>query len=76
LRLTEKGFKIGCVLEDRYKKFKSFKQKNSDAIDFLSSKVKTLNRKNYLKDNIPPLSVHDNLNKKELLDLLKIENFN
>lgn len=71
LRLTEKGFKFGCVGEERYNKFKNFKQKYSKAIDYLASKAQTLG---YWKQLIPSLPVHDNPNKKELLDLLKVEN--
>ncbi len=52
LRLTEKGHAIGCVLQERYNKFKTFRDKYNTTIEYLQSVTKS---SHYWKTNLPIL---------------------
>lgn len=71
LRLTEKGYQIGSVQQNRYENFKKFKQLYEEGLELLGSI-------NYSvaswKSKIPSLPCEsDNPVKKTVLDLLRIE---
>ena len=72
LRLTEKGYQIGCVRSKRYEKFKDFQIKYSEGIQYLKSISKS---SSVWKSKIPsmPFQAETPINR-TLFDLLKFEN--
>jgi tRNA uridine 5-carboxymethylaminomethyl modification enzyme len=71
LRLTQKGYDIGCVGNDRYEKFIKFKKKYDKAIEHLTSLSHSVV---YWKSKIPSLAIHaDNPYKKNCIELLRLE---
>jgi tRNA uridine 5-carboxymethylaminomethyl modification enzyme len=72
LRLTEKGYKIGCVNSKRYEKFQDFKQKYDEGIAYLKSIVKS---SSYWKSKLPVLPFQaDTPVNRSLFELLSFEN--
>jgi tRNA U34 5-carboxymethylaminomethyl modifying enzyme MnmG/GidA len=57
LRLTEQGYEIGCVDEYRYEKFKNFKKKYLDGIEYLDSESYLVS---IWKSKIPNLPIKSN----------------
>lgn len=72
LRLTDKGYDIGCVNQIRYDKFKAFKDKYNTVIEHLQSVQKT---SYFWKNNIPslPFGMNKPL-KKSIFDILQFDN--
>lgn len=72
LRLTEKGYLIGCVSEQRYNKFRAFKEKYDAGIVYLKSIIKSAA---YWKSKIPslPMMATNPVNK-SMFELLKFDN--
>ena len=57
LRLTEKGYEIGCVDESRHQQFINFKNKYEEGIHYLESIV--FSASNW-KSKVPQLPIHSN----------------
>lgn len=53
LRLTEKGFKVGCVSEERYSKTVNTKKKLEEGIELLKSIAKPLSQWRNLLQQLP-----------------------
>lgn len=72
LRLTDKGYEVGCVGQTRYDKFKDFKDKYYEVIEHLQKVHKT---SYFWKNNIPslPFGMNKPL-KKSIFDVLQFEN--
>jgi tRNA uridine 5-carboxymethylaminomethyl modification enzyme len=70
LRLTQKGYDIGCVKEDRYSKYSKFKNDFDEAINYLNSKVEKCSDWAKLTKNKIIVTESTN-NKRSLFDLLK-----
>lgn len=71
LRLTEKGYKIGCVGDDRYQKFMSFKTKYDEFISYLESISLSTYR---WKTEFPSLPLQgDSPIRKTAIDILELE---
>lgn len=74
LRLTEKGYQIGCVHQARFNKFKIFKDKYNSVIDYMES----VSKSSYAWKKILPMlpfGPEKPLNK-TLFDILKFESIN
>ena len=74
LRLTEKGYEIGCVHQARFEKFKAFKEKYNSVIDFMES----VSKSSYAwKKSLPilPFGSEKPLNK-TLFEILQFEPMN
>jgi tRNA uridine 5-carboxymethylaminomethyl modification enzyme len=71
LRLTQKGYAIGCVGNDRYEKFINFKKRYDRAIEYLTSVSHSIV---HWKSKIPNLAIQaDNPCKKNCIELLRLE---
>ena len=71
LRLTQKGYDIGCVGNDRYEKFKNFREKYDKALEYLTSLSYSVV---HWKTKIPELAIQaDNPYKKNCIELLRLE---
>lgn len=71
LRLTQRGYQIGCVGKERYQKFKAFKNKYEAVINHLKD-VK--HSTHFLKTNMPQLPFGaDKPTNKSLFDILQFE---
>lgn len=68
LRLTEKGYKIGCVDTNRYKKFSDFKNKLDKSIELLKSIQKTTNEWNEFNSS---LNLAKNKPKRSIYEILR-----
>jgi tRNA uridine 5-carboxymethylaminomethyl modification enzyme len=74
VRLTERGYKFGCVGEERYKKYAEFKQSYDEIIEhFKSTSNSVANWKSKLS-NLPIQA--QNPNHKTMFELLKLDNTN
>lgn len=67
LRLTKKGYDYGCVGQERYRKFASFKSKYDEGIDYLKSIVKSTRA---WKELIKDAKMHVSTANKSIFDLL------
>lgn len=73
LRLTKKGYDIGCVSEHRFKKFNEFKQNYDCAIEYLKNKSKKTSEWNSMYN----LKLNKTINKmKSIYDLFQLNEFN
>jgi tRNA uridine 5-carboxymethylaminomethyl modification enzyme len=70
LRLTEKGYKIGCVSDYRYKLFSNFKRKLDDGIELLKSIQKTTNEWNEFSLS---LNLGKNKPKRSIYEILRAD---
>jgi tRNA uridine 5-carboxymethylaminomethyl modification enzyme len=71
LRLTEKGYEIGCVSSQRYEKFQNFKKKYDHAIEYLTTLSHSIVN---WKNKVPQLPIHiDNPTKKNFIEILKLD---
>ncbi len=74
LRLTEKGYEIGCVHQNRYEKFKEFKEKYNSTIEHLHQVTKS---SHYWKTKLPILPFSSNKpSYKSLFELMQFEEVN
>ena len=72
LRLTQKGYEIGCVKEERYSKYSKFKKDYDEAINYLNSKVEKSSE--WVKLTKKQIGIKDvGSQKRSLFDLLKNE---
>jgi tRNA uridine 5-carboxymethylaminomethyl modification enzyme len=72
LRLTQKGYDIGCVQDTRYSKYSKFKQDYDAAIIYLKSKFDKTSKLNKKLIN-ESIVIGDSHHKKSLFDFLKAE---
>ena len=71
LRLTEKGRQAGCVGDERYEKFASFKRRYDQSIEYLSSWVQSVTQ---WRQQAPVLPVFkETPQKKSAIDLLRVD---